>query len=89
MATSIKFRNVYALYDDIDAGIIENLLEDLEIVCIVKSLEPFKEDSLDKKNAYTKHIAVEVDKWDSAVEIISAAIDSGLISNDGAFAKHT
>ncbi|MCK5236830.1 MAG: hypothetical protein KAR06_07575 [Deltaproteobacteria bacterium] len=87
MATSIKFRNVYSLYDEMDAGIIESLLEEYNIVCVIKGVESFAEDSMDRKDAYTKYIAVEAEKADTAIAIIEDAIESGLISREGAFSK--
>ncbi len=85
MATSIRFRNIYSLYDDFDAKIIEELLEGSNIACFVRSCESTTEDRIDKKDGYTKRIAVEVEKAENAIEIIETAIESGIISNDGVF----
>ncbi len=83
MARKIRFVDIYTLYDDVDASIIEELLEEYDIDCIVRDLDMV--DTIDRAGMLGKRVAVEAGKEESARQIIRDAIRSGIISNEGRF----
>ncbi len=83
MARKIRFVDIYILYDEVDASIIEELLEEYDIDCIVTDLG--MADTLDRDGLAGKLVAVEADKEDNARQIIKDAIRSGIISREGSF----
>ncbi len=78
MATRIKFVDVYSLYDDVDVNILENLLEDHNIACVVKRIYSDIH-TLGLEGASVKMIAVEEDEVETAKKIIVDAINNGII----------
>ena len=86
MATRIHFINIYSLYDDGDAGIIENLLSDYNITCMVKLFDARTGDATGDTDTLTlKRISVEEDGVTNARQVINDAIKNGIISNNGHF----
>ncbi len=83
MARKIRFVDIYILYDDLDASIIEELLEECNIDCIVRDLDMV--DTVDRAGMVGKRVAVEAGQEDNARQIIRDAIRSGLISSEGSF----
>lgn len=84
MATKINLIDLYSFYNDIDASVIETLMEDYNISCSIRSLggmhlSPNAGDFLEKR------ISVEAEKLDNAKKIILDAIKSGVISREGKF----
>ncbi|GEM_PF-1827427 len=85
MATRIRFIDIYSLYDDLDANIIENLLEDYDIVCLIKKFDAATGGAAGDGGNVEKKISVEEDNVESARQIIADAVKEGLISNKGRF----
>lgn len=87
MATSIRFIDVYSFYDDIDAEVIESLLDDFDIICAIRRFEADSDpsDPIDDENPPEKRVSVEEDRADDAKKIIADAITNGILSRDGAF----
>ncbi len=82
MATRINFIDLYSFYNEIDASVIETIMEDYRITCSIRTLGQarfYTEDYLEKR------IAVEQEKIESARKIINDAIRSGVISKEGKF----
>ncbi len=80
MATRIRYIDLYSLNDDIDTNIIENLLEDSDIPCLVNKFE-MTSDGLDRTLPGDKDILVEEDQVEYARQVISDALKQGLIRN--------
>jgi len=78
MATRIRYINLYALSDDVDANIIENLLDDSDIPCLINKFE-MASDGLDRSLPGDKNILVEEDQVDYARQVIADAIEQGII----------
>ena len=84
MATSIRFIDVYSFYDDIDAEVIESLLDDFDIICAIRRFEA-DSDPVEEENPGEKRVSVEEDRAEDAKKIIADAITNGILSRDGAF----
>lgn len=80
MATRIRYIKLYALSDDIDTNIIENLLEDSDIPCLINKFE-MTSDGLDRSLPGDKNILVEEEQVEYARQVITDAIDQGIIRN--------
>ncbi|VAW35465.1 hypothetical protein MNBD_DELTA02-627 [hydrothermal vent metagenome] len=80
MATRIRYIDLYSLSDDVDANIIENLLEDSDIPCLVNKFK-MTSDGLDRTLPGDKDILVEEDQVEYARQVITDAIEQGLIKN--------
>ncbi len=83
MATRIHFIDLYSFYNDLDATVIETLMEDYNISCSVRTLGAMR--SFDSHEFGEKRISVEEDKVENAKKIIADAIRSGVISKEGKF----
>lgn len=85
MAIRINFIDLYSFYNEIDATVIETLMEDYNITCSVRTLGAGRP-SFDI-NGYNleKRIAVEEEKIEYARKIIRDAIRNGVISKEGKF----
>lgn len=81
MASRINFIDIYSFYDELDASVIETLLEDYDISCSIRTFNPFA----DADAYFEKRIAVEEDKVENARRIINDARKNGVISRDGRF----
>jgi hypothetical protein len=86
MATRINFIDLYYLYDDVDARVIKNLLEDFEIDCSLRQVKVYKDPLTDREHS-EKMIAVEEDKVEKAQKIIKDALQKGIVSQKGAFMR--
>ncbi|MBI5598752.1 MAG: DUF2007 domain-containing protein [Deltaproteobacteria bacterium] len=84
MATRIRFIDLYSIFDEVDANIIENLLGDYDIDCTIKELAA-ETGGEEGTGATEKMIAVEEDKIEDARRIIADAIHNGVISEEGQF----
>jgi hypothetical protein len=84
MATRINLIDVYLSYSDLDAGVIETILEGFNISCSVRTIGMMRFSS-DTADFPEKRIAVEESKVENARMILSNAIRSGVISKDGRF----
>ncbi|MBI5644181.1 MAG: hypothetical protein HY954_11990 [Deltaproteobacteria bacterium] len=84
MATRINFIDLYSFYNELDASVIETLMEDYNISCSIRTLGSIRF-STDVNNYQEKRIAVESDKLENAKKIINDAIKSGVISREGKF----
>ncbi|MBI5287049.1 MAG: DUF2007 domain-containing protein [Deltaproteobacteria bacterium] len=84
MATRINLVEIYLSYDEIEASIIENLLEDNGIPCVIRDMRitPYP---ITIGNFSEKRIAVEEDMVDEAMAIIRDAVRDGIISSNGRF----
>ncbi len=80
MATRIRYIDLYTLNDDIDTNIIENLLEDSDIPCLVNKFE-MATDGLDRSLPGDKSILVEEDQVEYARQVINDALEQGIIRN--------
>ncbi len=80
MATRIRYIDLYTLNDDIDTNIIENLLEDSDIPCLVNKFEMVT-DGLDRSLPGDKSILVEEDQVEYARQVINDALEQGIIRN--------
>jgi hypothetical protein len=76
MATRVHLVDVYEFYNSVDTNVVEGLLRDYEIICMVKP--PGGSEGAEK-------IAVEEDEVENARGIILDAIKTGLISKEGRF----
>lgn len=83
MATRINFIDLYSFYNDLDATVIETLMEDYNISCSIRTFGSTR--SFDSHEFGEKRIAVEEDKIENAKKIITDAIRSGVISKEGKF----
>ncbi len=84
MATKINFIDIYSLYDEIDAGVIESLLDGCNIACMVRRSGPMAVD-IEYGGGPEQRIAVEEEKSENARRVIAEAIRSGIISRKGKF----
>lgn len=84
MATRINFIDLYSFYNDLDASVIETLMEDYNISCSIRTLGAIRF-STDVGDYQEKRIAVEEDKLENAKKIINDAIRNGVISKEGKF----
>lgn len=84
MATRINLIDLYSFYNDIDASVIETLMEDYNISCSIRSLTPIRL-SGELSGLNEKRIAVEEAKIEYARKIINDAIKNGVISKEGKF----
>lgn len=84
MATRIKFIDLYSFYNELDASVIETLMEDCNITCSIRTLGKVRF-STDMGAYLEKRIAVEEDKLEYAKKIINEAIRNGVISKEGKF----
>ncbi|MBI2413057.1 MAG: hypothetical protein HYV24_07605 [Deltaproteobacteria bacterium] len=84
MATRINFIDLYSFFNELDASVIETLMEDYNISCSIRTLGPIRF-STDTSNYQEKRISVESDKVENARKIINDAIRSGVISKEGKF----
>lgn len=84
MAIRIKFIEVYFSYDEIEASLIANLLEDSGISCVIRDMRitPYP---LTIGVFTEKRVAVEEDRVGDARVIIKDAIRDGFISGTGRF----
>jgi len=80
MATRINFIDLYSFYNDLDATVIETLMEDYNISCSVRTFGSTR--SFDSQGFGEKRISVEEDKVENARKIIADAIRSGVISKE-------
>lgn len=83
MAVRINFIDLYTFYNEIDASVVEALLEDYSISCSVRTLNMMRVPA--QKDFPEKRIAVEMGKIADAKKIINDAIKKGVISSDGRF----
>lgn len=81
MATRINFIDLYSFYNDLDATIVETLMEDYNISCSIRTFGGMRSFG----SSAEKRIAVEEDKIENAKRIIADAIRSGVISREGKF----
>lgn len=84
MATRIKFIDLYSFYNELDASVIETLMEDYNITCSIRTLGKVRF-STDIGAYLEKRIAVEEDKLEYAKKILNDAIRNGVISKEGKF----
>lgn len=84
MATRIHFIDLYSFYNELDASVIETLMEDYHITCSIRTLGKVRFPT-DIENYQEKRIAVEEEKIESARKIIIDAIKNGVISREGKF----
>lgn len=84
MATRIKFIDLYSFYNELDASVIETLMEDYNITCSIRTLGKVRF-STDMGAYLEKRIAVEEDKLEYAKKILNDAIRNGVISKEGKF----
>ena len=84
MATKINFIDLYSFYNDLDASVIENLMEGCNITCSIRPLGKVRF-ATDMNSYLEKRIAVEEEKIENARNIIRDAIRSGVISREGKF----
>lgn len=84
MATRINFIDLYSFYNEMDANVIETLMEDYNIPCSVRTLGSGRASDL-QSFTMEKRIAVEEDKVENARKIIRDAIMNGVISREGKF----
>lgn len=84
MANRINFIDLYSIYNDLDASVIETLMEGFNITCSIRTLgrERF---TTDMSGYLEKRIAVEEEKLENARKLISEAIRNGVISKEGKF----
>lgn len=84
MATRIKFIDLYSFYNDLDASVVETLMEGRNITCSFRSLGKLRF-ATDIGSYIEKRIAVEEEQIESARRIIKEAIRNGVISKEGKF----
>lgn len=84
MARRINFKEIYFSYNDIEADLIKNLLEEHDIYCIVRDMKisPYP---VSLGEFSEKRIVVEEDKVEEAKTLIRYAIKDGYISDKGGF----
>ena len=86
MASRINFVDIYTFYNELDLSVVELLLEELDISCAVKTLDPVRSGAGGDVTKYPeKRLAVEVGDAESARRVIVEAIQTGVISGDGRF----
>ncbi len=86
MATIIRYIDLYFVYDELDAKVIKNLLEDYQIECALRQTDVFKDPVTEEVHSQNM-VSVEEDKLDSAQQIIKDAIQRGVISQKGGFTQ--
>ena len=84
MATRINYIDVYSFYSELEAGVMESLMDDYRIGCSIRTLSPLGPGS-DPSGFPEKRIAVEKEKVESARVIIKDAIRKGMLSGEGRF----
>ena len=84
MATRVRFIDLYSLCDEVDANIIENLLDDYDIEYLVRQYDA-RSASVAMEGVVEKMISVEEGRIGEAKQIIKNAIDNGFISEEGEF----
>ncbi|HHL40377.1 MAG TPA: hypothetical protein ENJ37_07715 [Deltaproteobacteria bacterium] len=82
MARRIRFRDIYFIENESDASIIETLLEERHIHCMVHGAAPI---ALFDARSGERRIAVEEEMYHAAREVIADAITRGIISKRGRF----
>ncbi|MBI5561045.1 MAG: DUF2007 domain-containing protein [Deltaproteobacteria bacterium] len=80
MATMMRYVDVYSPFDEIEANIIENLLDDYDIEHTTRPTEVQSEEGV-----LELMISVEEDRVGHAKKIITDAINNGVISPQGGF----
>lgn len=83
MATRINFIDLYSIYNDLDASVIETLMEGCNITCAIRTLGKVRFSA--DLGYLEKRIAVEEEKLENARKLISEAIRNGVISREGKF----
>ena len=83
MATRVRFIDLYSLCDEVDANIIENLLDDYDIEYLVRQYGAGSAPAME--GVVEKMISVEEGRIGEAKQIIKNAIDNGFISEEGEF----
>ncbi|HBG46940.1 MAG TPA: hypothetical protein DDW94_08120 [Deltaproteobacteria bacterium] len=84
MATRINFIDLYSFYNDLDASVIETLMEGRNITCSIRTLGKVR--FATDMGAYLEtRIAVEEGSIENARKIIRDAIRNGVISKEGKF----
>ncbi len=86
MATRIHYIDLYFMYDELEAEVIKNLLEDYQIECTLRQTDVFKDPVTEEVHSQNT-LSVEEDQLDSAQQIIQDAIQRGIISQKGAFKR--
>lgn len=84
MATRINFIDLYSIYNELDANVIESLMEGFNITCSIRTLGGARF-ATDVSGYLEKRIAVEEDKIENARKLIKEAIRNGVISREGKF----
>ncbi|HLC18763.1 MAG TPA: hypothetical protein VJM57_07105 [Thermodesulfobacteriota bacterium] len=84
MATRINYIDVYCFYSDLEADVIESLMEGFSISFSIRTLGPYGQ-ATDPTGFPEKRIAVEQDMADNARKILRDAINKGVISGEGKF----
>lgn len=84
MATRIHFIDLYSIYNELDASVIETLMEGFNITCSIRTLGRVRFNT-DIGGYLEKRIAVEEEKLENARKIINEAIRNGVISREGKF----
>lgn len=86
MATVIRYIDLYFMYDELEAKVIKNLLEDYRIECTLRHTDVFKDPVTDEVHSQNM-LSVEEDQLENAQQIIQDAIQRGIISQKGAFKR--
>lgn len=84
MATRINFIDLYSIYNELDASVIETLMEGFNITCSIRTLGHVRFNT-DVGGYLEKRIAVEEEKLENARNLIAEAIKNGVISKEGKF----
>lgn len=84
MATRIKLVDLYSIYDEMDMGVIEALMERRDICFSVKAAGVFDSEARDRMG-HELTVSVEEEKVENARSIIICAIRTGVISKEGKF----
>lgn len=84
MATKINFIDLYSFYNELDASVIETLMDDYNISCAIRTLGSARFSS-DQGEYVERRISVEEGKLENARKLINDAIKSGVISKEGRF----
>lgn len=82
MATKIGFHQIYSFYSEDDAQVIEDMLRENHITCMVSRIEHAL---IADKTGTEKTLSVEEDFAENARGMIKSAIKEGIISANGAF----
>ncbi len=87
MATKMKFVDIYSLHDDTEAGVIESLLENYNISCMVNRFGTvgFVMSGIECNYLMANRVFVEEEGVENARQIITDAIQAGVISSRGRF----